>query len=149
LPQQLSVPTAHDVDSCSEHIPPGVQFVVVFPEDGGSEEEVVDVVLGESVILPLVPTNVGEYVRNNVPVPRKVGGYDTWTGCAVGTDTLEEDGFEPASAAATIDSLVGLRKKVNETANAHAASKPKMIRTQHFTFPRRLLSCRSSSSSLS
>lgn len=122
----------------------------MFPEDGGSEEEVVVVVLlGESVILPLVPTNVGEYVRNNVPVPRKVGGYDTWTGCAVGTDTLEEDGFEPASAAATIDSLVGLRKKVNETANAHAASKPKMIRTQHFTFPRRLLSCRSSSSSSS
>jgi hypothetical protein len=122
----------------------------VFPEDGGSEEEVVVVVvlLGESVILPLVPTNVGEYVRS-VPVPRKVGGYDTWTGCAVGTDTLEEDGFDPASAAATIDSLVGLRKKLNETAKAHAASKPKMIRTQHFTFPRRLLSCRSSSSSSS
>lgn len=128
------------MDSCSEHIPPGVQFVVVFPKDGGSEEEVVVVLLGESVILPLVPTNVGEYVRN-VPVPRKVGGYDTnvgRAGCAVGTDTFE-DGFDPASAAATIDSLVGLRKKVNETANAHAASKPKMIRTPHFIFPRRLI----------
>ena len=124
------------MDSCSEHIPPEVQFVVVFPEDGGSEEVVVVVLLGESVILLLVPTNVGEYVRS-VPVPRKVGGYDTnvgRAGCAVGTDTCE-DGFEPASAAATIDSLVGLRKKVNETANAHAASKPKTIRTQHFTFP--------------
>lgn len=140
------MPTAQ-VDSCSEHMPPEVQFVVVFPEDGGSEEVVVVVLLGESVILPLVPTNVGEYVRS-VPVPRKVGGYDTWAGCTVGTGTLE-DGFDPASAAATIDSLVGLRKKVNETANAHAASKPKMIRTQHFTFPRRLLSCRSSSSLLS
>lgn len=105
------MPNAH-VDSCSEHIPPEVQFVVVFPEDGGSEEEVV-VLLGESVTLPLVPTNVGEYVRN-VPVPRKVGGYDTnvgRAGCEVGTDTFE-DGFDPASADATIDSLVGLRKKL-------------------------------------
>lgn len=63
------------MDSCSEHIPPGVQFVVAFPEE---EEEVV-VLLGESVILPLVPTNVGEYVRN-APVPRNVGGYDTNVG---------------------------------------------------------------------